>query len=64
MRDLLQEATRAAAMRSAVGYLCQQLQDPTGFDIVIGQGGEFGEDACQEIVEPVDGLGRLLDLSL
>jgi hypothetical protein len=31
---------------------------------VVGKGGEFREDAGQEIVEAVDGLGGLLDLGL
>ena len=50
-------------MRSAVGYLSSNSQHPAGGDVV-GQGGEFGEDAGQEVVQSVDGLGRLLDLGL
>jgi hypothetical protein len=38
------------------------MQDPTGGDVV-GQGGELGENAGQEVVQSIDRLGRLLDLS-
>ena len=31
---------------------------------VLRQGGELGEDPSQEVMEPIDGLGLLLDLSL
>ena len=63
MGDLLEgsKAGHGDALGSRV--LRQQPQDPTSFDIV-GQGGEFREDTGQEVVQPVDSLGRLLDLSL
>ena len=51
------------AMRSAVGYLSSKSQHPGGGD-VLGQGGQFGEDTGQEVVQSIDGLRRLLDLGL
>ena len=45
------------------GILLEQLQHPTGGDVV-GQGGELGEGTRQKVVESIDSLSRLLDLGL
>ena len=63
MGDLLQgsEVGRGDAFGGRI--FVEEPQDPAGGDVV-GQGGELGEDASQEVVQSVDGLGRLLDLGL
>ena len=61
--DLLQGGELGLGDAFGGGILVEQLEHPAGGD-VLGQGGEFGEDAGQEVVQSVDGLGRLLDLGL
>jgi hypothetical protein len=45
------------------GIGLQEPEHPADGD-VLGQGGQLGEDPSQEVVEPIDGLGLLLDLGL
>src|SRR6516165_12389501 len=61
MRDLLQGCEVGLGDAVGGGVFVQQAQDPAAGDVV-GQGGELGEDASQEVVQSVGGLGRLLDL--
>ena len=43
--------------------LVEQLQHPGGGEVV-GEGGQFGKDAGEQVVQAIEGLGRLLDLGL
>src|SRR5258707_10054580 len=63
MRDLLEggEVGRGDAFGGRI--FVEEPQDPAGGDVV-GQGGELGEGASQEVVKSVYGLGGLLDLGL
>ena len=63
MGDLLQGSEVGRGDPLGRGILVEEPQDPTGGDVV-GQGSELGEGACQEVVQSVDGLGRLFDLGL
>ena len=63
IRDLLQGGAVGLGDAFGGGILVEEPQHPAGGDVV-GQGGEFGEGAGQEVVESVDGLGRLFDLGL
>ena len=61
--DLLQGRAVGCGDAFGGGILVEQLEHPASADVV-GQGGELGEDASQQVVQPVDGPGRLLDLGL
>ena len=61
--DLLEGSKLGLGDAFGSGILVEQLEHPAGAH-VLGQGGQFGEDAGQEVVQSVDGLGRLLDLGL
>ena len=45
------------------GIFVEELQHPSGGEVV-GQVGQFGKDAGQEVVQAIDGLRGLLDLGL
>jgi hypothetical protein len=45
------------------GIVVEHFENPASGDI-LGQGGQFREDARQEVVEAIDGLRGLFDLGL
>jgi hypothetical protein len=63
MRDFLQGVAVGLGDALGGGILVKKPQYPAGGDVV-SQGGKFRECAGQEVVESVDGLGRLFDLGL
>ena len=60
--DLLEGGNLGLGDAFGSGILVEQLEHPARS--CPGQGGEFGEDPGQEVVQSVDGLSRLLDLGL
>jgi transposase len=62
-RDLLQRSAPSLGDSFRRRILAQKFQDPGGGEVV-GERGQFGKDAGQEIVQAIDGLGRLLGLGL
>ena len=63
VRDLLQGGEMGRGDALGGGVLLEQPQHPAGGD-VLGEGGQLGEGAGQEVVESVGGPGGLLDLAL
>jgi hypothetical protein len=63
VRDLLERGEPGLSDALSGGVLVEQAQHPGRGDVV-GQRGQFGKDAGQEVVQAIDSLRRLLDLGL
>ena len=63
VRDLLERSEPGLGDALGGGIFVEQLQHPGGREVV-GQVGQFGKDAGQEIVQAIDGLRGLFDLGL
>ena len=62
-RDLRQGSQVGLGDAFGRGIGVQEPEYPANGD-VLGESGQLGQDASQEIVEPIDGLGLLLELGL
>ena len=63
VRDVFQGAEPGLGDPRRGGVFVEELKNPTCGD-VLGQSGQLGKNAGQQIMEAIDRLGRLLDLGL